>query len=36
MEKERAEPSDRKQPSQGNKLDRVRIDREEVLKLLNE
>jgi hypothetical protein len=31
-EKERAKPSDRKQHSKGSKLDRIRIDREEVLK----
>jgi hypothetical protein len=32
-EKERAEPSDRKQHSKGSKLDRIRIDREDVLRL---
>ena len=32
-EKERAEPSETKQRTRGSKLDRVRIDREEVLKL---
>jgi hypothetical protein len=32
-EKERAEPSDRKQHSKGSKLDRIRIDRQDVLRL---
>jgi hypothetical protein len=32
-EKQRAEPSEARQTSKGSKLDRIRIDREEVLKL---